>query len=121
MTISQILHFVVQKRKSAYTKPVLACFKSLGDEASAQKNNLLSAMFNVNIDLFLPGGELRAVLEQFALALLRHDAEARKVVGPYNRISGLLERAAGYVPLETNATTATVWNSFSLFQPPTKY
>ena len=42
----------------------------------------------------MPGGELRAVLEQFALALLRHDADARKVLGPYNRVSGLLERAA---------------------------
>ena len=51
-------------------------------------------MFNVTIDCFLPGGDLRAVLEQFALTLLHHDAEARKVIGPYNRISGLLERAA---------------------------
>lgn len=86
--------FIEQKRKNARTKPVLPYFKSLGDEAAAQKQNLLSAMFNVTIDLFLPGGELRAVLEQFALALLRHDAEARKVLGPYNRISGLLKRAA---------------------------
>ena len=69
-------------------------FRSLGDEAAAQKEKLLSAMFNVTIDCFLPGGELRAVLEQFALALLRHDADARKVLGPYNRVSGLLERAA---------------------------
>lgn len=86
--------FIAQKRKNAYTRPVLPYFKSLGDEAAAQKENLLSAMFNVTIDCFLPGGDLWAVLEQFALALLRHDAEARKVIGPYNRISGLLERAA---------------------------
>jgi hypothetical protein len=103
-------------------------------------------MFNATIDLFLPGGELRAVLEQFALALLRHDAEARKVVGPYNRISGSLKRAAhaanifstgldmclgkkcyyrhGLEFIQFISTTNKVLafpKSFSLFQRPTKY
>ena len=84
----------VKKRKRAHTKPVLPYFKSLGDEAAAQKDNLIDKMFNVTIDSFLPSGELRVVLEQFALALLRHDAETRRVLGPANRISSLLDFAA---------------------------
>lgn len=51
-------------------------------------------MFNITIDLFLPGGGLRAVLEQFALALLRHNSNLKTVLGTTNYISGLLAKAA---------------------------
>jgi hypothetical protein len=51
-------------------------------------------MFNVNIEYFLTGGGLRVILEQFALALLRHNAELKRVCGPINWVSSLLSEAA---------------------------
>lgn len=51
-------------------------------------------MFNVNIEYFLTGGGLRVILEQFALALLRHNAELKRVCGPINWVSSLLAEAA---------------------------
>lgn len=51
-------------------------------------------MFNITLKHFLPGGHLRVVLELFALALLRHNDNLRKLCGPYNYISGLLGIAA---------------------------
>ena len=51
-------------------------------------------MFNVTIPSFKSNGVHRKVLELYALALIRHDAEVIRECGPMNRVSYCLREAA---------------------------
>jgi hypothetical protein len=87
-------HALLQGRKHAKTKSVLPLFRCLGPEAIAQVDRLLDAMFNVTIPSFHKGGVHRKVLQQFALALIRHDAEVVSRCGVTNQVSHCLRQAA---------------------------
>jgi hypothetical protein len=80
-------HELLQGRKHAKTKSVLPLFCCLGTEATAQVDRLLDAMFNVTISSFRKGGVHRKVLQQFALALIHHDAEVMSRCGVTNQVS----------------------------------
>lgn len=80
-------HELLQGRKHAKTKSVLPLFRCLGTKATAQVDRLLDAMFNVTISSFRKGGVHCKVLQQFALALIRHDAEVVSRCGVTNRRS----------------------------------
>lgn len=51
-------------------------------------------MFNITLEHFKPGGHLRIVVELFALSLLRHNDNLKKLCGSSNYISGLIDIAA---------------------------
>jgi hypothetical protein len=69
-------------------------FNCLGQEAIAQADRLIDTMFNVTIESFRKGGVHRKVLQQFALALIRHDAEVLSKCGVTNLVSHRLREAA---------------------------
>ena len=55
-------------------------------------------MFPVNIASFKKGQKHRKILEQFALAIIRHDVEVTRQCGPYNSVNGLLRLLTDWDP-----------------------
>ena len=84
-----------QGRRHAHTEVVLPHFSSLGPIIAPQIDNLLQEMFDdLTVKHFAKREKLRKILEQFALALIRHDTAVQQKVGVYNRVSGELAKAA---------------------------
>jgi hypothetical protein len=107
-------HELLQGRKHAKTKSVLPLFRCLGTKATAQVDRLLDAMFNVTISSFRKGGVHRKVLQQFALALIRHNAEVVSRCGVTNQVSYCLRQAVyiGLYELVSNLWFLFLTSSF---------